>query len=566
MKFRKFMIVAGMGSSLLGLTGCDFKTLLSGHNENWNQYLRQVGASGSQPSDWGQALFALYDFGTLNNYTLKTNAEPWKLYSTALLISDANRLGLPMTESSIGPIMQSYGFMRPVRIDNWNNRAAPEPTLLYPLGFMRGLVHDQARAVELEVGNVSCAACHAGTNYDSRGLPTLSAVLGAPNTSINIEGYIQSIYRGLRSGLANEKTFADTIRTVYPQMSDREWLTIRKAVLPFAEKQLRQLIANGDAPLPFANGGPGLTNGVASLKFQVKDIDRSHFHANEAGFTSIPNLSDRAFRSSLLYDGVYAVPGEDRYREITASEANPERSKKLAQIVSFFTIPTAGNSFKNAERQIPKVEKVMNALSDYHAPAFPGRIDSQKALRGEAVYRQSCAECHGTYSEGIRNPRLLSFPNRLVQQESMGTEPARWDAISDSLVDRLNSSKSAPFSANILAKRVQGYVAPILSGLWMTAPYLHNGSVPTLWHFMHPESRPARFMVGGHRLDYTRMGLAGDLDAQGVYRDQSEYQPWSAPDLYDTATPGRSNKGHDSPFDRMSEDEKTDLLEYLKLL
>jgi hypothetical protein len=148
----------------------------------------------------------------------------------------------------------------------------------------------------------------------------------------------------------------------------------------------------------------------------------------------------------------------------------------------------------------------------------------------------------------------------------MGTEPARWDAISDSLVDRLNSSKSAPFSANISAKRVQGYVAPILSGLWMTAPYLHNGSVPTLWHFMHPESRPARFMVGGHRLDYTRMGLAGDLDAQGVYRDQSEYQPWSAPDLYDTATPGRSNKGHDSPFDRMSEDEKTDLLEYLKLL
>jgi hypothetical protein len=83
---------------------------------------------------------------------------------------------------------------------------------------------------------------------------------------------------------------------------------------------------------------------------------------------------------------------------------------------------------------------------------------------------------------------------------------------------------------------------------------------------MHPETRPTRFMVGGHRLDFSKMGLAGDLDRDGVYRDQSDYKPWSTPELYDTTTSGRSNAGHTSPFDQMSEVEKADLLEYLKLI
>jgi cytochrome c peroxidase len=36
-----------------------------------------------------------------------------------------------------------------------------------------------------------------------------------------------------------------------------------------------------------------------------------------------------------------------------------------------------------------------------------------------------------------------------------------------------------------------GYVAPPLDGVWASAPYFHNGSVPTLWHVLNPAKRPA---------------------------------------------------------------------------
>jgi hypothetical protein len=89
--------------------------------------------------------------------------------------------------------------------------------------------------------------------------------------------------------------------------------------------------------------------------------------------------------------------------------------------------------------------------------------------------------------------------------------------------------------------------------------------VPTLWHLMHPEARPARFQVGGHALDFTRVGIAGS-ERDGTYAYPAGYTPWTLPDLYDTALPGHANTGHTRPFQNMSEEEKAALLEFLKLL
>ena len=109
-------------------------------------------------------------------------------------------------------------------------------------------------------------------------------------------------------------------------------------------------------------------------------------------------------------------------------------------------------------------------------------------------------------------------------------------------------------------------MAPILSGLWATAPYLHNGSVPTLWHLMTPESRPARFQVGGHALDFGLMGIAGAADAEGTYRYPAGSAPWSVPEVYDTRQPGMGNGGHEESFSDLAEAEKRALIEYLKTL
>ena len=118
-----------------------------------------------------------------------------------------------------------------------------------------------------------------------------------------------------------------------------------------------------------------------------------------------------------------------------------------------------------------------------------------------------------------------------------------------------------------LVVRVTGqYAAPPLSGLWLSAPYLHNGSVPTLWQMMTPAERPARFMVGGHSLDYANVGIVGAVNTSGDYVYPPGYQPWSQPVTIDTRDTGFGNRGHEAQFAGLTDPEKRQLIEYLKLL
>ena len=150
---------------------------------------------------------------------------------------------------------------------------------------------------------------------------------------------------------------------------------------------------------------------------------------------------------------------------------------------------------------------------------------SKAALEGAALFVSRCADCHGTYSDATPR-RLTAFPNRLVPQRKMGTDSARWAMIDSALTRRLAGNA---YGRHMSAERTGGYVAPILSGLWATAPYLHNGSIPTLWQFLTPEERPAQFYVGGHALDFTDMGIAGKVGADGVYRYDPAYTPGRRP-------------------------------------
>jgi hypothetical protein len=129
--------------------------------------------------------------------------------------------------------------------------------------------------------------------------------------------------------------------------------------------------------------------------------------------------------------------------------------------------------------------------------------------------------------------------------------------------DRVNASI---FGRYISARTVNGYTAPPLVGIWGSAPYFHNGSVPTLWHLMNPETRPVRFQVGGHQLDLDLVGIAGQADADGNWLPSVDYQPWSIPANVDTAEFGLSHSGHEVEFANLGLAEKQALLEYLKLL
>jgi hypothetical protein len=98
------------------------------------------------------------------------------------------------------------------------------------------------------------------------------------------------------------------------------------------------------------------------------------------------------------------------------------------------------------------------------------------------------------------------------------------------------------------------YAARPLHGVWAAAPYLHNGSVPTLYDLLlPPDRRPATFPIGHRDYDPAKVGFVTDPNQVVV-----KY-------TVDTAEPGNGNGGHTYGTE-LSEDERLALLEYLKTL
>ncbi len=163
-----------------------------------------------------------------------------------------------------------------------------------------------------------------------------------------------------------------------------------------------------------------------------------------------------------------------------------------------------------------------------------------------------CATCHGTYGPDGR------YPNLLVPASAVGTDAryAEQFTARGRLTDWFNRSWYAG-AGNSTARMAptRGYVAPPLDGVWATAPYLHNGSVPTLAALLDSRRRPARW-----RRDFE--SDAYDLTAVGW-----PYTDGSAGDAatYDTAQRGYGNGGH-AYADALDDGQRRALLEYLKTL
>ncbi len=105
-------------------------------------------------------------------------------------------------------------------------------------------------------------------------------------------------------------------------------------------------------------------------------------------------------------------------------------------------------------------------------------------------------------------------------------------------------------------------MAPPLDGIWASAPYFHNGSVPTLWHVLHPAARPVIWKRTPAGYDEQHVGL--EIEAAEEMPPgrliAAERRRW-----FDTRQPGKSASGHDFP-DALTDAEKKAVLEYLKQL
>ena len=502
-------------------------------------------------------------FGGISGATLRTNALPYKVVATALVMAEEERTGRSLDLSALPEILTRFGFIHPDRVEGWPV-SIERPGGDAPLGLLRGTVRGPLPGIRVEGATLGCAACHTGVTYDSAGYPTRHAWPGLPNTSMNVDAYVMAAYRGLQRADSDQGAFRERVQALFPGISVRERITMRFVLQPAIRKRLAELRRAGDRPTPFSNGGPGRTNGVASLQRQLGLLGDGVAAPHAVGFTSIPDLAGRGLRTSLLYDGVYAPGPAARFTPMQAGELTSAHVDSLAAVVAFFTVPTMGVSPEVAEVGIPKMRPIMEWLARRYAPPpFPGPVDGSLASEGESVYVASCAGCHGRHAPGPAPRPLTWFPNRPVPQHEMATDPARWAMVDSTFVRAIEMTG---FARHMSVSRTGGYVAPILSGVWATAPYLHNGSVPTLWSLLTPSARPVTFPVGGHRLDFRDVGIALTVDASGAASYPPGYRPWSVPETYDTRLPGLSNRGHEQYSVHLSDREKRAVIEYLKLL
>ncbi len=101
-----------------------------------------------------------------------------------------------------------------------------------------------------------------------------------------------------------------------------------------------------------------------------------------------------------------------------------------------------------------------------------------------------------------------------------------------------------------------GYIAPPLDGIWVTAPYLHNGSVPNLEALLNSKIRPKYWSRNFKKQQY-------DYDKVGW--KFSEHKKAKGTKIYNTDLSGYGNYGHYFG-DNLNDNERKAVIEYLKTL
>jgi mono/diheme cytochrome c family protein len=212
------------------------------------------------------------------------------------------------------------------------------------------------------------------------------------------------------------------------------------------------------------------------------------------------------------------------------------------------------------DREEPVFRDIQAYLLSLAPPKYPFPIQEKLAATGRDLFVENCAKCHGTYGPNGK------YPNKIVSLEVVRTDARRLSGITPAVVQFFNQSWFAQEKpVGLKAVDAQGYQAPPLDGIWASAPYFHNGSVPTLYHVLNSKARPRIFTRS-----YSTDKDAYDRIKVGWKVDELKKMPadLTAPQLrsiYDTARPGQGNGGH-TFGDLLNEEQRRAVIEFLKTL
>ncbi len=195
---------------------------------------------------------------------------------------------------------------------------------------------------------------------------------------------------------------------------------------------------------------------------------------------------------------------------------------------------------------------VLAYLNSLNPPKFPKPLNHTLVDQGKVVFETHCSKCHGFYGDNG------NYPNYLIPQEIIGTDSLlnKSNYQFSDMISWFNTSWFAQGDHPAKLEPFNGYIAPPLDGVWITAPYLHNGSIPNLEALLDSRLRPNYWSRDIQKpvYDYQKLGWS--------YRE--EKGPGDK-NTYNTNLPGYGNYGHNFG-DKLSKEERTAILEYLKTL
>jgi hypothetical protein len=474
---------------------------------------------------------------------------------------------------------------RLARFGFFDTPATTKRPLPLGLGWVQNPVAGDKEQPKLHQATLTCAACHVG-RVRVPGQKTPLILVGGPNTELDVRKFRSALHQTVDAyftkdmigkttetltKLAAQKPAGYFFGEMYGvtkeiEAAERDFFVKNAAILllGFAQKvridqtvlnrQLATSYSAANAP-PLKGGTPGQSDGSGDLiprLLLARDVlakppaDQPAALATFAATKKFPEIVNHLATAT---DNLSVWSQKDRtLGQLDGSVKVPMIRNIAAQVA----VVGSWNKVNHVNADI-----VASFTSDLPSPPYPFAVDLFQAARGRTIFEKNCQNCHVANNQTVYSAGFLGVdPNRSRVQTAQTHKlflKAFLDAIPKDFV--ATTPKGQPFkpwelkSEEVLNDRVhpneQGYVAGPLDGIWARAPYLHNGSVPTLRHLLapnNPESeRPTVFLRGVVDFDPEFVGFVWRLEAK------KKSAPTAA--VFDTRWDGASRFGHDRDLD-----------------
>lgn len=461
--------------------------------------------------------------------------------------------------------MASLGFIT-VKADEYN-----------PDGLPVGLVRDSDKKNEDYLG-LTCAACHTG----QVSIQGQRIRIDGGQSLIDFTQFEQSVLTSLKTTLTDPEKFSRFFKII--NSSSGIETEILKSQLQKRITELERHYAVNKTDVPY---GKGRLDAFGQI-FNAIAVDALHIPGNTRAPdapTSYPVLWDASHLDIVQWNG--SAPNK---------EPGPLFQNAITALAVYGTVsvPQDRRTYESSIR-ISNLGSIQREFYQLVAPQWPTEyavaLDLKKIAAGKLLYDQHCVQCHSYVNPEDKKRKLTAVLTPVVD---VGTDPLMSDNFKNHTVksgvlegkslmifagDKIpaetkpldlvtHTAAGALFNQpwqtlKAVLKEYQSnnsapenstpsYKARPINGVWASAPYLHNGSVPTIYDLLLPAvERPITFYVGNIELDLSKVGHTISESPHATF--------------FDTRLRGNSNAGHEYGT-QLDDEQRWELVEYIKSL